>query len=76
MKTTRFFELSISKNDPSEVAVINRSTGKFELIEKKKKSKTIKAIVKKFKAHLNSKETVTFSHMSKEDVNQLTLMLI
>lgn len=67
---TGSFIVSIGAFDKSEVAIISKSSGDFAMI--KDAGKKMKRIKRRFNMWLNSKETFTFSNMTKD----LTVELI
>jgi len=71
--TTGKYIISITRHDNSEVAIISQHTG--EICKIKNAGKKLKKIAKEFKPYLNSNDTLTFSHMSLNQVKTITQML-
>jgi hypothetical protein len=67
--TTRFFDISISDLDQSEIAIFSKSTGEFMPLTSK--SKLLAKIKKKFKGHISSSKSFCFSNMSEAEKKEL-----
>lgn len=63
------FIISIGTFDKREVAIISKSSGNFAKI--KNAGKKLLKVKRTFKAWLNSKDTFTFSHMTKDNTEEL-----
>lgn len=65
------FEVLVSEFDPEEVSIFNHYTHTFAM----QKLRSMKYIAKVFKAYLNNKETLTFSHFPTSEIEKLKYML-
>jgi len=74
-KSTHFFEISVSEVFEGDVAILSRFTGKFVELKKRKTSKQLKAIHKRFKHFLCCANDFCFSHMDKAQIQELESML-
>jgi hypothetical protein len=65
------FLISIGTHEITEIAIISKSTGEFCRFSNIKKGGKLSKVKRKFKTWINSDETFTFSHMTKERTLEL-----
>lgn len=71
--TTRFFELSISRFNEKELAILHKKKSGFAPLNSK--SKILQKAKKRFKSNICDRESFCFSFMTKEDREELINIL-